>query len=332
MSSPPANTDDNTPRGTFGRPRRHSHTAVMSESAAVAKAFVGKYYRRRAPWCTQFLELSLRTGLNTWRNPMLLVLNYTVTIGAGVVAGVVFRDLKHDFYGLQDRIGFVLFSFLLFGITSLSSIGVWREERLLFLRERAAGVYTTSPYLSAKLLWDLLPLRIMPPFLFCVIVYWQIGLKDTADAFLWFSVTMALVNMISAALCLAAGALIASTSLANLVASFGLLFSLLLSGMISHNREDEGSLMFGLQKMSFLNYAFELLVAGELSEQTFNLSPRLPGGRTAPSFPATGETVILTFGLSVDSFGIDIGMLFTMFALYVGLLYLVLQFCVKERR
>lgn len=118
-----------------------SSPAVEPETEELQKERVRRYHRSTADWWTQFTELSMRTAMNSVRNPMLLYLNYGAVLVAGLVAGVVYQGLELDFYGLQDRLGFFLFSFLLFSVTSLSSIGVWREERLLFLRERASNTY-----------------------------------------------------------------------------------------------------------------------------------------------------------------------------------------------
>eukprot|EP00955_Chlamydomonas_euryale_P059878 357522-Chlamydomonas_euryale.AAC.1 len=43
---------------------------------------------------------------------------------------------------------------------ALSSLPIWRDERLLSLKERAAGLYGSGPYFAAVVLFDLLPMRV----------------------------------------------------------------------------------------------------------------------------------------------------------------------------
>ncbi len=46
--------------------------------------------------------------------------------------------------GPQDRFGALFFQLLFLSLLSLSSLPVWRDEALLFMRERASGVYGTG--------------------------------------------------------------------------------------------------------------------------------------------------------------------------------------------
>ena len=55
----------------------------------------------------------------------------------------------------------MLFFLLLYlSLMALSSLPIWRDERLLFMRERAAGLYNTPVYFTAVVMFDLLPLRV----------------------------------------------------------------------------------------------------------------------------------------------------------------------------
>ena len=63
---------------------------------------------------------------------------------------------------LQNRLGVLFFRLLYLSLMSLSSLPIWRDERLLFIRERAAGLYRTPAYFTAVVLFDLLPLRVRP--------------------------------------------------------------------------------------------------------------------------------------------------------------------------
>ena len=55
----------------------------------------------------------------------------------------------------------MLFFLLLYlSLMALSSLPIWRDERLLFMRERAAGLYNTPAYFTAVVMFDLLPLRV----------------------------------------------------------------------------------------------------------------------------------------------------------------------------
>lgn len=48
-----------------------------------------------------------------------------------------------DTSGIQNRLGVLFFMLLYLSLMSLSSLPIWRDEKLLFMRERASGVYGT---------------------------------------------------------------------------------------------------------------------------------------------------------------------------------------------
>lgn len=62
-----------------------------------------------------------------------------------------------------------------------SSLPLWREERALFLREQASGVYSTTAYFLTVVFFDIIPLRILPPCMFTAISYPLIGLQVIAS-------------------------------------------------------------------------------------------------------------------------------------------------------
>lgn len=43
-------------------------------------------------------------------------------------------------------------------------------------RERDGGAYGTNAYFVAMLLFDLVPMRVLPPTFFAIFSYWSIGL------------------------------------------------------------------------------------------------------------------------------------------------------------
>ena len=50
----------------------------------------------------------------------------------------------------RNRLGLFLFILSLFAFSTLSSLGIFANERLLFMRERANGYYAPSMYFLSK--------------------------------------------------------------------------------------------------------------------------------------------------------------------------------------
>ena len=160
---------------------------------------------RRISLPRQFLILSLRTWRNLYRNPMLMLTHYAIAIILAVLSGYLFYGLTDDIAGFQDRLGLNFFILALFGFSTLTSLTVFSSERLLFIRERANGYYSPVTYFAAKVVFDIVPLRLLPPILTGIIVYPMAGLVPAAPQFFKFLLILVLFNLAASSICLFIG-------------------------------------------------------------------------------------------------------------------------------
>ena len=180
----------------------------------------------------QFLILSQRTWRNLYRNPMLMLTHYATAILLAVLSGYLFYGLTDDIKGFQNRLGLFFFILALFGFSTLTSLTVFSSERLLFVRERANGYYSPITYFAAKVVFDIVPLRLIPPIIMGVIIYPMVGLKPEWASFFKFMLILVLFNLAAAAICLFIGILFKDGGVANLIGSLVMLFSLLFAGLL----------------------------------------------------------------------------------------------------
>ncbi|CAG8554698.1 14738_t:CDS:10 [Cetraspora pellucida] len=96
---------------------------------------------RRASWSTQFKILSDRTFKNLYRNPMLMLTHYCISI---------YLAFTNDIAGFQNRMGILFFMCALLGFGCLSSLNVFASERIIFVKERANGYYAPITYFTSK--------------------------------------------------------------------------------------------------------------------------------------------------------------------------------------
>lgn len=105
---------------------------------------------KRASWWTQFRILSDRSLKNLVRNPMLMLTHYCMAIFLALLCGYLFYSVSNDIPGFQNRMGLFFFILALFGFSTLTSLNVFAQERIIFVRERANGYYSPITYFSAK--------------------------------------------------------------------------------------------------------------------------------------------------------------------------------------
>ena len=197
----------------------------------------GRVKGYRKPWIhTQFAILSVRTWRNLYRNPMLMLTHYAIAIVLAVFLGFLFYGLTDDLAGYQNRLGFFFFILALFGFSTLTSLTVFAPERLLFVRERAKGYYNPLAYYLAKCVFDIIPLRLIPPLILGAIVYPMTGLVAAWPNFLKFMLFIVLFNLAAAMICLFIGICVKNQGVANLLGVLVMLFSLLFGGFLLNKK------------------------------------------------------------------------------------------------
>jgi len=206
----------------------------------------------------QFAILSRRTWRNLYRNPMLMLTHYATAIILAVLVGVLFYGLTDDLKGFQNRLGFFFFLLALFGFSTLSSLTVFAPERLLFVRERAKGYYHPIAYYLSKVIFDIVPLRLIPPVIMGAIVYPMTGLIAAADEFWKFMLFLVLFNFAAATVCLFIGVVVKNPGVANLVGVLFMLFSLLFGGFLL-NHETIPKAVLWLQSVSSFHPSYFFL-------------------------------------------------------------------------
>ncbi|KAL1305221.1 hypothetical protein AAFC00_002139 [Neodothiora populina] len=236
----------------------------------------------------QTLILSKRTWRNLYRNPQLMLTHYAIAILLAVFLGWLFYGLTDDLKGFQNRLGFFFFLLALFGFSSLTSLTAFAPERLLFTRERAKGYYYPISYYISKIIFDIVPLRLLPPIITGCIVYPMTGLLPTGPEFGKFMLFIVLFNLAAATVCLCIGIVIRNPGVANLVGVLVMLFSLLFGGFLL-NHETIPKALRWLQTLSIFHYGFEGLIVNEvrylsLIDKKYGLDIEVPGSAILSSF------------------------------------------------
>ena len=212
------------------------HTATTANGAsngvnnATKRSTIRGY--RRPTFFQSFMILSRRTWINLYRNPLLMLSHYAIAIIVAVLCGYCYFGLTNDIKGFQDRLGLLFFILTLFGFSTLTSISVFSNERLIFLRERANGYYSPITYFVSKVFFDIIPLRLLPPIIVIVVVYPMTGLVAKWPEFFTCLLTLVLFNLAASVICLFIGILFRDNAVANLVGSLVMLFSILFAGFL----------------------------------------------------------------------------------------------------
>ncbi|KAG0207816.1 hypothetical protein BGX33_006623 [Mortierella sp. NVP41] len=280
---------------------------------------------RRASWWSQFNILADRTLKNIYRDPMLMLSHYVMSIFLGLLCGALFYKVTNDIPGFQNRMGVFFFMCALFGFSCLSILPSFAHERILFVRERANGYYSPFTYFLSKVMFDIVPLRVIPPMLMGLIIYNMVGLVEGWTEFAKFFLVLVLFNIVASGICLMIGIMFEAVGVANLMSSLVMLFSMLFGGLLL-NKESIPEYLSWLQKLSFFNFAFEALLVNEITflqliQKEYGLEIDVPGA-----------VILSTFGFNSGAYWKDVQSLGIMAGIFYAVAFLWLQFRVNERR
>jgi ATP-binding cassette subfamily G (WHITE) protein 2 len=292
-----------------------------------------------SPYVKQVCLLWRRLARVTFRHPFLLMLHFASTAGMSIALGLIFWNSGRDTGGIQNRMGVLFFIILYLTLMSLSSLPIWKEDQILFRRERASGVYGTNAYFTAVVLFDVVILRVIPPLLFAFITYWMVGLHANLTSALCCALILIMTNVAASALCMCVGIVSPSNASANVIGLLALLISILCGGFLLNKQDPHsgGSVaVTWLEDLSFVNYAFEALLINEfLDAGTFYFTPKLIDSKptdTPPQegpikVPVDGKEVLkfFSFGSTHEVFSHDITVLFTIMSCYLALAFVLLK-------
>ncbi|KAM5465593.1 FAD-dependent urate hydroxylase [Microsporum audouinii] len=273
----------------------------------------------------QFIILSSRTWKNLYRNPMLMLTHYATAILLAVLSGYLFYGLTDDIKGFQNRLGLFFFLLALFGFSTLTSLTVFSSERLLFVRERANGYYAPITYFTAKVMFDIIPLRLIPPIIMGMIVYPMVGLIPDWPEFSKFILILVLFNLAAAGICLFIGIVFRDPGVANLIGSLVMLFSLLFAGLLLNHNAIPASALW-LQTLSIFHYAFEGLIVNEVTYLT------LIDHKYGLDIEVPGASILSAFGFNNLALWSDVAGLGVISGISIVMAYVAMHFLLVERR
>ncbi|KAL4804807.1 hypothetical protein BDV18DRAFT_142569 [Aspergillus unguis] len=302
---------------------RAANGSVESEAASTP-VHTSKPYAR-VSLGRQFIILSQRTWKNLHRNPMLMLTHYAIAILLAVLCGFLFYGLTDDIKGFQNRLGLFFFVLALFGFSTLTSLTVFSTERLLFVRERANGYYHPVTYYAAKVVFDIVPLRLIPPIIMGVIVYPMTGLIPAWSEFFKFILVLVLFNLAAATICLFIGIVFRDGGVANLIGSLVMLFSLLFAGLLlNHDAIPQSALW--LQSLSIFHYGFEALIVNEVTFLT------LIDHKYGLDIEVPGASILSAFGFDTLAYWKDVIGLAVFSGSFLVIAYVAMHFLLVERR
>ncbi|KAF4354338.1 hypothetical protein F8388_023000 [Cannabis sativa] len=213
----------------------------------------------------EVLILSQRFFSNIFRTKQLFVARIIQALLAGFVLGNIFMKSAHDHdpkrVVFQTRIGFFAFSLTFLLSSTTEGLPIYLQERRILMRETSRGAYRVYSYVISNTL-VFLPFLLVVAVLYTTPVYWLVGLRKEMDGFLYFSLVVWMVILMSNSFVACFSALVPNfitgmTLVAGIMGSF-----FLFSGYFI-TKEDLPRYWIFMHYLSLFKYPFECFIINE---------------------------------------------------------------------
>ncbi|KAG8646917.1 hypothetical protein MANES_09G041900v8 [Manihot esculenta] len=183
-----------------------------------------------ASWWEQYTLLFCR-GIKERRHDYFSWLRITQVLSTAIILGLLWwQSDSSSPKGLQDQAGLIFFIAVFWGFFPVfTAIFTFPQERAMLNKERAADMYRLSAYFLARTTSDL-PLDLILPVLFLVVVYFMAGLRMSAGPFFLSLLTVFLCIVAAQGLGLAIGATLMDLKKATTLASVTVMTFMLAGG------------------------------------------------------------------------------------------------------
>ncbi|KAL5573727.1 hypothetical protein UlMin_023324 [Ulmus minor] len=217
------------------------------------------------PPLKEILILSQRFSKNIYRTKQLFVSRIIQAVVAGFMLGTIFMNATNDHdprrVVFQTQIGFFAFSLTFLLSSTTEGLPIYLQERRILMRETSRGAYRLSSYVISNTL-VFLPFLFAVAILYSTPVYWLVGLRREIDGFVYFSLVVWIVILMSNSFVACFSALVpnfisGTTVVAGLMGSFFLFSGYFIS------KEDIPRYWIFMHYLSLFKYPFECFIINE---------------------------------------------------------------------
>lgn len=207
--------------------------------------------------------LGQRFCRNIRRTKQLFATRVIQALAAGLLLGTIFLKVgsEQGRVALQTQTGFFAFSLTFLLSSTTEGLPIFLQERKILTSETERGAYRVSSYVIANTL-VFLPFLLMVGLLYTTPVYWLVGLRKDIDGFVYFSLVVWMVLLMSNSFVACFSALVpnfimGTSVIAGLMGSF-----FLFSGYFISEKSIPSYWTF-MHYLSLFKYPFECFLLNE---------------------------------------------------------------------
>ncbi|BBN10593.1 ATP-binding cassette, subfamily G (WHITE), member 2 [Marchantia polymorpha subsp. ruderalis] len=205
--------------------------------------------------------LSSRNFKNVMRTPELFYSRCGMMVCVALTMGTLFLQARISEKGARQRVSFISFTLALLIFTSVEAMGIFLEERQIFIRETSRGAYRAATYVISGAI-VIIPFLMILAIVFSTISYWLVGLVAEPGPFFFFTLTVFLVLLVANSFVSFVSGLVPNFTVGNSLCSAVIAYFFLFSGFFIE-RNNIPKYWIWLHYLSLFKYPFESMLENE---------------------------------------------------------------------
>lgn len=241
-------------------------------------------------WGTQFRSLCGR-AFRQKRGTVFEIWPIVQALSAMLLSGLIWFQMESTDATIQDRVGLLFFSAVFWAFFALLNAAFsFPAEKNIIRKDRSSGAYCLSAYFVSKSLIEI-PLEMIYPFVYAVVVYWMAGLNPRFSSFVIYVLLLTTHVVVSHSIGICISAAVMDVKKSTTLATVFMLASMMVSGFYVAT-ENLPSWIRWAQSLSFVLYTFSAMVVNEFDGQTYSCSdPRMKTQYQIDGCPVTSDTI-----------------------------------------
>ncbi|KAL7415076.1 P-loop containing nucleoside triphosphate hydrolase protein [Mrakia frigida] len=284
----------------------------------------GKGGKMESLWGNTYV-LSERTTKNYSRNLLAYGIRGGMYVGMAVMIALIWIRIGLDASRINDRLSVHFYAIAFLAFMSVAGIPGFLEERAVFRKERANGLYGTLPFLLSNTIISI-PFLFACSLFFVLIMYWAVGLHPGGRAAFRFLGILFLSLYAAESQVILVASLLPVFIAALAIAAFINGFWMSVGGYFLKARNLPRFWYYSFHWMNYQKYSFELLANSDLDGLTFDCSDAAcPYPSTLGGNLLSGRDVLVYLEIADVSYGKWVGILISIIVIYRIALYFALK-------
>lgn len=287
----------------------------------------------QAPWHAIQTALIHRSFIKSYRDIIAYGIRIAMYMGLAIMMGTIWLRLSPVQSNIQSFINAIFFGGAFMSFMAVAYIPAYLEDRALFMKERANGLYGPTSFIISNFITGL-PYLFIITILFSVVAYWLSNFRPTASAFMTWIMWLFLDLIAAESLVVLIASLVPIFVVALAATAFANGLWMCTGGFLVPPGQLNQFWYYVFHFIDYQSYVFQGMMVNEFSERTYEC-PRLSDGSCGGCMYASslsnqcqidGKAVLQSYGYGTSETGKWVGILAGIVVGYRLLGWLVLYY------